>query len=418
MSGLQPSGLGRSGSFGASDHEKLFTDRQADRIGYICPGHDVQTRLNELIADPAISMIVLTDEFAVDGGITIDTGLDPSGNGMRKYVITGLGSGGIENDTSGPILEIDVTDGPFYSCNVRDMKLSGGTTDQGLLFSEDSGNNAVNQCSFDNLVIGGGIGNAPQGNGFEMTTKMYESTFANCRIVGAGNHGWYLVPPSDEGISQMYFERCKSQRATNAGMFVGPVSKSTFVGCEMNDSGGRGWQVAGGNYPAMFIGCDAEGNTGDGWRVASGGKTFSQCGAGHNAIGMNVKGSYNIIEGGRFESPDADGLRLDGSFNEYRGSKIMYDNVTLAGATDLNWKAQGKTFNQAAATDRNDSGKITISFDTPFTSPPILTFARRGDGINGINYTTNGAGEYDGATVSISTAGGTIDWNAAPQELV
>lgn len=68
--------------------------------------------------------------------------------------------------------------------------------------------------------------------------------------------------------------------------------------------------------------------------------------------------------------------------------------------------------------DGDSNNSISVTFDKPYASRPVLNFGRRGGGITGISYTTDANANYDGATVSISTAGGTIDATVAGESTV
>lgn len=60
-------------------------------------------------------------------------------------------------------------------------------------------------------------------------------------------------------------------------------------------------------------------------------------------------------------------------------------------------------------TDADGDGVVSVSFAKPYRNRPRLGFGRRGGGVRGVSYRTDGDGNFVGANVRIGSAGGTLD---------
>lgn len=89
--------------------------------------------------------------------------------------------------------------------------------------------------------------------------------------------------------------------------------------------------------------------------------------------------------------------------------------ITKENARDIH--VEDSDFNGGTVTDGDSDNSISVSFDTVFTQRPLMRFGRRGGGINDVSFTTNSNGHYDGSTITIATAGATVDYKAIPSDL-
>ena len=60
-------------------------------------------------------------------------------------------------------------------------------------------------------------------------------------------------------------------------------------------------------------------------------------------------------------------------------------------------------------TDGDSDSSITVSFEKRYAERPSLSYGRVGGGIEGVSFSTDGSGNYDGVTLTIGTAGETVD---------
>lgn len=60
-------------------------------------------------------------------------------------------------------------------------------------------------------------------------------------------------------------------------------------------------------------------------------------------------------------------------------------------------------------TDENSSGRLTVTFEKPYSVRPKLAFARVGGGIDDVSYITGANGDFTGVEIGIADSGSTID---------
>jgi len=151
-------------------------------------------------------------------------------------------------------------------------------------------------------------------------------------------------------------------------------------------------------------------------------------GSGHVIVDNRIKNNDQNANGADEVRLGATGCEVRGnvvlarngstSFNEYNGN----DNRWIAnkapddGSAWLNLGPQSVLANNTPSVDTHrglsdgdSDNSISVTFEKAYASRPKLEFGRVGGGIDGVSFTTDGSGNYDGATISIGTAGGTID---------
>lgn len=380
--------------------------------------------------DPAnIEDSVNCVNFVGCSDVTIRNSIVQNNHANGIYVTNGTTDFHIENcivdRCSTPILhyrtwrgraEAPVGNGVIHNCTIRNsddidagawgIYFSGGAHDvvvsDCLIYGNQSNQTRVDgvdgtkRIRFVNNIIDttDGVG-AWVTNGAKWVT--YEgNTFMSDGTVDTGTRQLYIV---SSGGSADYFRIVNNEfwKAGDTAVEITNGVHGVFAFNDVYESSIYGIKLNGSNDATIF------------------GNVFQNTGVGGGgAAGINLDNSSNHLvamnrvvngEGGITEANGADNNQI--LWNISNGNTSYQ--YSLEGPNSVVKSSTPEFDTHRGLTDGDSDNTITVTFDKPYANRPRLAFGRVGGGITNVAYTTNGSGDYDGATVSISTTGGTID---------
>lgn len=272
------------------------------------------------------------------------------------------------------------------------------------------------------------------------TPSLQNGVFRECYSSGFKD-GWYLGSIYHYDFKEIYAFRARDNgiRATTDSKIACSLEAMAFYcdGTGINIQGfqnshlhayslscgvgvgigtARGNQIIAGAETCNGRGIDLFGGTGNAIQIWT--KDNAQSGSGYE---FDVKGGVKAEVGGRINiNNHTETIRIQDKF-----SSIEWHQLELGGSNGgsafFDWGGVDHTFpsafpvevNAGTATDGDSDNSISLSFDVPFSSRPSLNYGRVSGGVTDVSFTTDADGNYNGATVSVATSGGTIDWSAS-----